>query len=258
MTVAVTQSLDAYFEFLLRQGDTALILGQRLSEWCGHAPILEEDIALANTALDLIGQAQMWLGLAADTEGAGRSSDDLAFRREVYDFRNLLMVERPNDDFAHTMLRQFFFDAFQVAWLGALKDSGKSQVSEIAQKSVKEALYHLERSRETVVMLGDGTQESHQRLSAALTQLWPFAGEMFVDDPVDHQMAKQGIAVLPSDLRDGWLSTIGATLTEATLDVPDMSFAHSGGRTGTRHTEHLGHLLATMQYLPRAYPDATW
>ena len=246
------------FEFLLRQGDNALVLGHRISEWCGHAPVLEEDIALANTALDLIGQTQMWLGLAAEVEGAGRSADVLAFQRDAWDFRNLLMLERPNGDFAQTMMRQFLFDAFQVPWLNALTTAQDARIGEIAAKAVKEARYHLERSSETVIMLGDGTEESHARAQAALDLLWPFAGEMFADDAVDTAMAQEGIAPLPSTLRATWDDTVAATLAEATLRAPETTFAHAGGRTGRQHTEHLGHMLAVMQFLPRAYPGTTW
>ena len=250
--------MDPLFAFLLRQGDNSLVLGHRLSEWCGHAPILEEDIALANTALDLIGQTQMWLALAAEVEGQGRSADDLAYLRDAWDFRNALMVERPNGDYAATMVRQFLFDAFQVPWLTALSESSDSRIAEIAQKSVKEARYHLERSRETVVMLGDGTEESHTRAQTALNMLWPFAGEMFVDDDVDQAMAHAAVAPAPSAIRAQWNETVQAAMAEATLTLPDSTFAHSGGRTGARHTEHLGHMLATMQVLPRSYPWATW
>ena len=250
--------MDPLFAFLLRQGDNSLVLGHRLSEWCGRAPILEEDIALANTALDLIGQTQMWLALAAEVEGQGRSADDLAYLRDAWDFRNALMVERPNGDYSATMVRQFLFDAFQVPWLTALSESSDSRIAEIAQKSVKEARYHLERSRETVVMLGDGTEESHTRAQTALNMLWPFAGEMFVDDDVDQAMAHAAVAPAPSAIRAQWNETVQAAMAEATLTLPDSTFAHSGGRTGARHTEHLGHMLATMQVLPRSYPWATW
>ena len=246
------------FEFLLRQGDNTLVLGHRMSEWCGVAPALEEDIALANTALDLIGQTQLWLGYAAETEGEGRDANDLAFLRDAYDFRNLLMLEVPNHDFGRTLLRQFLFDAFQVPWLTALQTSADQRVADIAAKSVKEALYHLERSAETVIALGDGTEESHARMQEALDYLWPYVGEMFADDAVDQAISEMGIAPLPSTIRSDWETTIGRTFGEANLKVPESEFAHKGGRTGFRHTEHLGHLLATMQVLQRSYPGATW
>ncbi len=246
------------FEFLLRQGDNALVLGHRTSEWCGTAPALEEDIALANTALDLIGQTQLWLAYAADVEGAGRSNDDLAFLRDVYDFRNVLMLEVPNEDFGRTMARQFFFDAFQVPWLSALQNSSEQRVSDIAHKSLKEAQYHLERSAETVIALGDGTELSNQLMQTAVNYLWPYTGELFGEDDTDVAMHSQGIAPLPASMRKAWNDTVFSTLNEACLTAPDDPFAHTGGRNGVRHTEHLGHMLAVMQTLQRSYPGATW
>ncbi len=250
--------MNHLFEFLLRQGDNALVLGHRTSEWCGVAPALEEDIALANTALDLIGQTQLWLGYAAEVEGAGRSANDLAFLRDVYDFRNLLMVEVPNEDFGRTLMRQFCFDAFQVPWLTALVSSSDTRVSEIAAKSLKEATYHLDRSAETVIALGDGTAESNAKMQDALEYLWPYTGELFADDATDEAMANAGVAPLPSGLRDTWLETVTQTLVAASLALPESTFAHVGGRSGARHTEHLGHMLATMQILQRSYPGAEW
>ncbi len=250
--------MSALFEFLLRQGDNALVLGHRLSEWCGRAPVLEEDIAISNTALDLIGQTQLWLGLAAEIEGEGRSADDLAFRRDVWEFRNLLLVERPNGDFAHTMVRQCMYDTFQVPWLAAMSASTETRVAEIATKALKEARYHRERSRELVIMLGDGSEESHRRAQTALDSIWPFAGEMFADDNVDKEIESAGVAPLPSSVRREWQDTLIILCAEANLTLPEGTFAHSGGRTGRQHSEHLGHMLATMQYLPRAYPDAIW
>ncbi|MEO0386187.1 MAG: 1,2-phenylacetyl-CoA epoxidase subunit PaaC [Pseudomonadota bacterium] len=246
------------FEFLLRQGDNTLVLGHRLSEWCGHAPVLEEDIALANTALDLIGQTQLWLALAGEVEGAGRSADDLAYRRDVWDFRCLLLLEQPNGDFGQTLMRQYLFDAFQVENLTALACSADARVAAIAAKSAKEARYHLDRSRETVIALGDGTAESHGRMQAALDLLWPFAGEMFQSDAVDQALAQAGVAPDPGTLRAAWDREVTETLESAMLARPSGDFAHRGGKTGARHSEHLGHMLATMQFLPRAYPDAQW
>lgn len=249
---------DALFQFLLRQGDTALVLGHRLSEWCGKGPALEEDIALSNTGLDLIGQTQMWLGLAAEVEGAGRTADDLAYFRDVYDFRNLLLVEQPNGDFGQTMMRQFLFDAFNVLHLDALQGSSNQQIMEIAAKSVKEARYHLQRSTEIVVALGDGTDESNTRMQAALDLLWPYVGEMFLEDGVEETLAGQGDIIAPSELRAPWDGHVLPTLKDAMLTVPDSDFAHRGGKTGMMHSEHLGHMLAIMQSLPRSYPDARW
>ncbi|MEM1302915.1 MAG: 1,2-phenylacetyl-CoA epoxidase subunit PaaC [Pseudomonadota bacterium] len=246
------------FEFLLRQGDNSLVLGHRLSEWCGIGPVLEEDIALANTSLDLIGQTRLWLSYAGEVEGAGRSEDELAYLRDAYDFRNALLLEVPNQDFGRTILREFFFDAFQLPWLHALTESSDERVAAIAAKSAKEASYHLERSAETVIALGDGTEESNARMAAALDYLWPFAGELMVDDEVDHAMADIGVAPRPSTLKPAWDATVNATLKDALLTRPDSNFAHAGGRNGVRHTEHLGHMLAQMQVLPRSHPGATW
>lgn len=231
-------------------GDNTLVLGQRVSEWCGHAPALEEDIALANTALDLIGQTQLWLGLAAEREGAGRTADTLAYHRDAWDFRNLLLVEQPNRDFGVTMMRQFLFDAWHLAALTALATHEDAEIAAIAQKSVKEVTYHRERSSDTVIALGDGTEESHARMQAALDRLWPYVGEMFSTDDDD----LTDMAALKSPF-DAYVETVFA---QATLTRPDSDFAHMGGKTGARHTEHLGHMLATMQVLPRSFPDAAW
>ena len=246
------------FEFLLRQGDSALVLGHRTSEWCGLAPAIEEDIALANIALDLIGQAKLWLEYASEEDGVGRSANDLAFLRDAYDFRNLLMLELPNEDFARTIMRHFLFDAFQVPWLEALSASSDQRVSDIAQKAEKEALYHLERSEDAVIALGDGTEESNQRMQKALSDLWSFAGEMFRDDDIDRAMHDVAIAPLPSTFQSIWKIKVHGTLQRAYLNPPTSECSHSGGRLGFRHTEHLGHMLATMQFLQRAYPGATW
>ena len=239
-------------------GDNTLVLGHRVSEWCGHAPVLEEDIALANIALDLIGQTQMWLGLAAEVEGKNRSADDLAMLRDVWDFRNVLLVEQPNGDFGQTMMRQFLFDAWHLAMLTALTQSTNEQIAGIAAKSIKEVQYHVERSGDTVIGLGDGTTESHQRMQQALDLLWPYVGEMFVADPVDDAMLAAGIAPDLAKLRAQYDVIATAVLDEATLRTPESGFAHKGGKTGFQHSEHLGHLLTQMQWLQRAYPDATW
>ncbi|PSL22004.1 1,2-phenylacetyl-CoA epoxidase subunit PaaC [Shimia abyssi] len=245
-------------QFLLRQGDNALILSHRVSEWCGHSPILEEDIALANTALDLIGQTQMWLGYAAEVQAEGKSADDLAFLRDAWDFRNILLVELPNGDFGRTLLRQFLFDAHQSVLMGRLIKSSDDTVAAIAAKASKEVAYHVERSADTVVGLGDGTAESHERMQAALDYLWPYVGEMFTSDDTDTAMAIAGIAPEPSTLRDEFHALVTRVLTDATLTIPGGRFSHKGGRTGEMHTEHLGHLLATMQWLQRAYPGCEW
>lgn len=248
----------ALFDWLCRAGDTTLILGHRLSEWCGHGPALEEDIALANIALDFIGHTQMWLGLAAEVEGKGRSADELAYRRDAMQFRNLLLVELPGKDLAVTTMRQFLFDAYHYELLGRLVDSASPRVAEIAAKAFKENCYHVDRASDLVVRLGDGTDESHDRMQSALDLLWPYAGEMFVSDDVDEAVARAGVAPRPDTLRDAWQARIDAVLAEATLTIPERSDSvHVGGKIG-RHTEHLGYILAEMQFLQRAYPDASW
>ena len=251
-------TLDPTFEFLCRMGDNALILGHRVSEWCGHAPVLEEDIALANIALDFIGQTQMWLGLAAEVEGKGRTADDLAMLRDVWDFRSALLVEQPNGDFGQTLMRQFLFDTWHLLMLQGLTKSSEPRIAEIAAKAVKEVQYHVERSGDTVIGLGDGTAESHVRMQDALNLMWPYVGEMFASDDVDAEMLSTGIAPDLAQLRIAFDAHVGAVMADATLTIPDSTFAHKGGKSGFQHTEHLGHILTQMQWLQRAYPRASW
>ena len=244
------------FHWLLRAGDNALVLSQRLSEWCGKGPVLEEDMALTNISLDLIGQATLWLSLAGKVEGKGRDEDALAFLRDVQDFRNLLLVEQPNGDYADTLMRQFFFDCWHYHQLQSLQESADLRVAEIAAKSIKEVAYHLRRSGDLVVRLGDGSDESHRRMQASADKLWAWTGEAFVDDDIDRQAAVDGVAPLPSTLRDAWLADVRHVFAEATLALPPAdAWMQSGGKQG-RHTEHLGYLLAEMQFLQRAYPGA--
>lgn len=247
----------ALFDYLLRLGDTSLVLGHRLSEWCGHGPAVEEDMALSNIALDLIGQARLLLTYAGEVEGAGRVEDDLAYLRDVLDYRNLLLVEQPNGDFATTIARQFLFDAFHVDLLARLAESRDERLAAIAAKSLKEVTYHLRHSSEWVIRLGDGTDESHARMQSALDALWMYTGEMFQVDAVDEAMASAGIGVDLEALKPGWDRRIGEVLREATLERPDDAWMHTGGKAG-RHGEHLGYLLAEMQFLQRAYPGAAW
>ena len=246
---------DSLFQFALRLGDDRLILGHRLSEWCGHGPILEEDIALANIALDFLGQATHALEIAAKAEGRGRSADDLAFFREGVEFRNLLLVELPRGDFAYTIARQFFFDAFSVHLMDALQKSSDAQIAELAAKAVKEDRYHVRHSAEWMVKLGDGTDESHSRLQAAVDDLWRFTGEMFLDE--DEAAVAAGIAPSLSTLKPKWDAVVDDVFTRATLKRPVDEVFMRGGRTG-KHTEHLGHLLAEMQIVARSHPGASW
>ncbi len=248
---------EPLFEYLLRLGDNCLILGHRVSEWCGHGPILEEDLALANVALDLLGQAKLWLSLAGEVEGSGRDADKLAFLRDARAFRNLLLLEQKNGDFAVTLTRQFFFDAWHYLLLRGLQGSPDGRIAEIADKSVKEVAYHLERSRDWMVRLGDGTEESHRRVQKAVDTLWSYTGEMFEADGVDAALVQSGIAVAPASLHAPWLDQVGATLARATLQQPELGWMQRGGKRGL-HSEHLGYLLAEMQFLQRAYPGVTW
>lgn len=249
---------EALFEFCCRMGDNTLVLGHRISEWCGVAPVLEEDIALANTALDLIGQTQLWLTLAGEIEGKGRDADALAYHRDAWEFRNLLLLEQPNGDFGRTMMRQFLFDIWHLMYLKALGNTPHDRIAAIAQKAVKEVTYHLERSADTVIGLGDGTEESHRRMQDALDRLYPFVGEMFIADEVEQSLMIEGVIPNASSMRADYDAQLSTYLAEATLTRPESDFAHKGGKTGFRHTEHLGHLLTTMQWLQRAYPGATW
>lgn len=248
---------DAFVDWLCRMGDNCLVLGHRVSEWCGHSPVLEEDIALANTALDLIGQTQLWLGLAGEVEGKGRTADNLAYLRDAAQFRNVLLVERPNGDFGQTLMRQFLFDAWHMEMLRALHGSSDKRVAEIAAKAAKEVAYHLERSADLVIRLGDGTEESHARMQKALNQLWPYTGELFMGDAVDQALADAGIAPAPDSLKAAWDRNVAEVMAEATLALPEGTFQHKGGKQG-RHTEALGFILADMQFLQRAYPGGTW
>ncbi len=244
-------------EYAMRLGDDSLILGQRLSEWCGHAPALEVDLSLANFALDLIGQATLLLGLAGVVEGQGRDADRLAFHRDVLQFRNCLLVEQPNGDFAQTMARQFLFSTYQYAMFEALARSTEPRLAEIAAKAVKEVRYHAELAAEWVIRLGDGTAESHTRMADGLDWCWRFVDELFQMDAVENELAARGIAVDKAALRPGFDAAVAAVLNAATLPAPVYPRAVTGGRKG-HHTEHLGHLLAPMQYLQRTYPDAVW
>jgi len=243
--------------YALRLGDDALIIGQRLSEWCGHAPALEVDLSLANVALDQIGQATHFLGLAGAIEGKGRDADALAFRRDVMDFSNCLLVEQPNGDFAQTIARQFLFSHYQELLYAALAASKDERFSAIAAKALKEVTYHATLASDWVVRLGDGAEESRARMIAGLDWMWRFADELFVMDDVDAAAIAAGVGVDKAALRGAWDQRVDAVLADATLERPPARRPVVGGRVG-RHSEHLGHLLSEMQFLQRAYPGATW
>ncbi len=245
------------FELILQLGDNALILGHRLSEWSGDAPVLEEDVALTNIALDLIGQARFWLTAAGKTEGLGRSEDDLAYHRDARDWRNLHLVELPNGDFAQTMLRQYFFDTYHLLLLEGLAAGRDSEISGIAAKVVKEVRYHLRHSRGWVIRLGDGTKESRARMQQALEVCAPCVPELFEADMCYLSLVEQKIAPDIQSLKPEWQRQTNQVLDEATLEMPEIGHAMSGGRQGL-HSEQLGYLLAEMQFLQRAYPGVSW
>lgn len=248
---------DLLFAYTLRLADDAAILGQRLGEWCGHAPTLEEDIGLANIALDHIGQARALYTYAGEVEGKGRDEDQLCFLRKEREFSNCLLVEQPNGDFAETIARQFFFSAFMLPFWEKMKASGDETLAAIAAKAEKEAAYHLRHSAEWVIRLGDGTQESHERMQDAIELLWPFTGELFEADDTVKALVAEGIAVDPASIRDEWRETVKKVLGQATLQMPEEGWAQTGGRSGI-HTEHFGHLLTEMQYMQRTYPGLKW
>ncbi len=245
------------FDYVLRLGDNALVLGQQLAALTGHGPVIEEDIATANIALDLIGEARLWLSLAGEIEGAGRGEDDLAFLRDEIDFRNVLLVERPNGDFADTMARQFLFDTWHEALLAELSTSAEPRIAAIAAKSRKEAAYHLSHSAGWVIRLGDGTDYSRARMGQAIAEAWPYSGELFEADTVEDELAAAGIAADPGCIRPLWHARVADTLARASLPVPAGGWMHSGGRRGI-HSEHMGRLLAEMQHIPRSHPGARW
>ncbi len=254
---AILKPDTARLDLALRMGDNALILAQRISAWCGHAPALEEDIALANVALDLIGQTKLWLGLAGEAEGTARSADDLAFLRDGRAFRNALLVEQPNGDFAQTLMRQYLFDAWHYPMLTALTQSSDGRVAEIAEKAVKEARYHLERSEDLVIRLGDGSSESHDRMQKALDLLYPFARDLTTPDAIDEGLAARGIAPDLRAIEKHYTVYLHGALAEATLAAPWDAAIRKGGKAGL-HSEELGYILADMQFLQRAHPGAIW
>jgi len=243
--------------YTLRRADDALILGHRLSEWCGHAPMLEEDMALANMGLDLLGQARELFSYAATVEGNGNDEDKFAYLRDVRQYRNLLLLEQPNGDFARTMVRQFFYAAFADLYWRAMMKSRDATLAAIAAKSEKESAYHVRHSSEWIVRLGDGTAESHARAQTAIDDLWAFTGEMFCYDHGERALIDAGIAVDPAVLRPPWLKLVSDIVSQATLDLPENNWMQQGGRNG-RHSEHLGHLLSELQSMQRTFPGATW
>jgi len=245
------------FSYVLRAGDNALVLGQRLAEVVTRAPELEEELANANFALDYIGQARLFYSYAGELEGEGRSEDDFAFLRDGHEFQNLLLLEQPNGHFGDIVVRQFLFESFYVLQLEALARCNETRVAEIAARAVKEIRYHLRHVSQWLVRLGDGTDESHERVQQSLEDLWRFTGEMFAGDEVDDAFQRDFNGPALRDIERTWNESVGAMLADATLERPDQRWMDGGGRKG-RHSEHLGYLIAEMQFLQRAYPGARW
>jgi len=247
----------ALFNYLLRLADNAAILGHKLSEWCGHGPELEEDIAIINTALDLLGHARSIYTYAGEVEGKGRDEDDIAFLRIEREYKNALICELPNGHYGDTIARQFLFDQFNYLVFSELVNSTDETVSAIAAKAIKEIRYHLRRSTEWTLRLGDGTEESHNRIQESFNDVWSYTGDLFVEDESDGLIVSAGIGPDLKIIRPIWREKVKAVLTEATLTTPEDGWMHSGSKEG-RHTEHMGHLLSELQYMQRAYPECEW
>ncbi|MHB8271498.1 1,2-phenylacetyl-CoA epoxidase subunit PaaC [Bradyrhizobium sp.] len=256
-TASIQVSETPLVLYALRRADDTLILGHRLSEWCGHAPMMEEDMALANMGLDLLGQARELYSYAAKVEAKGNDEDKFAYLRDVRQYRNLLLLEQPNGDFARTMMRQFFYAAFADLYWRAMMTSRDTTLAAIAAKSEKESAYHVRHSSEWIIRLGDGTEESHRRAQTAIDDLWAYTGEMFEADDSERGLIDAGIAVDPAALRPRWMETVSNVLREATLVLPKSDWMQQGGRNG-RHSEHLGHLLSELQSMQRTFPGAAW
>ena len=248
---------DALYNYCLRMGDDALILGHRLSEWCSRGPILEEDLALTNLSLDLIGRAQAIFTYAAELKGDNSTADDLAYRRSERHYYNHLLTEQPNGDFAHTIARQLFISAYENLFFEELKNSKDATLAAVGAKTLKEVKYHLLHASDWTIRLGDGTQESHERMQKAVNDLWMYTGELFEMNETDNLLLHDGLGVDLASLKTKWHNHIKEVLTEATINTPGETHMQSGGLKGV-HTEHLGHILSEMQYLQRAYPDAKW
>ncbi|MCB9365411.1 MAG: phenylacetate-CoA oxygenase subunit PaaC [Flavobacteriales bacterium] len=248
---------EALINYCLRLGDSSLILGQRMSEWCSNGPILEEDIAMTNIALDLIGQSRTMLTYAGKLEGKGRTEDDFAYKREEREFYNTLLSERPNGHFGDTVARNFLHSAFFYHLFQALKNSKDEMIAAHAAKSIKEVTYHLRHSSEWLVRLGDGTEESHNKVQESLNDMWEFTGDLFEMNEVDELLIKEGIAVDLTEIKKEWDKTVNQVIERATLNRPEECYMQTG-RLNAIHSEYLGHLIAEMQFLQRAYPEAQW
>lgn len=245
------------FNYIIQQADSCLILGQRLAEWCGHGPVLEQDIAMTNISLDLIGQARLLYQYAAEIQEEGKTEDDLAYLRDAWDFKNVLLVEQANGDFGKTIFRQFLYDTFSCFFYEELMKSTDERLASIAAKSHKETLYHMKWSGDWVIRLGDGTEESHDRIQQAVNELWSYKDEIVSANAVDGEAEKAGYGVSLDLIKNKRNEKIRSVLEEATLTIPEGDYAHMGGKEGV-HSENLGYILADLQFLQRAYPDNQW
>lgn len=253
-----TNNQTANQDYILHLADTNLILAQRICEWCGHGPILEQDIALSNIGLDLLGQTRSLYQYAAQTLADGRSEDDLAFLRSEREFKNLLLVEQPNGDFGYTVMRQFLYETYQLLLLDFLQNGKDKQLAAIAEKSLIETKYHYKWSAEWVIRLGDGTDESHSRIQQSLNDVWTFTGEMFIPTDYENNLIVEGFLPDYETLKSDWIKKVKSVLDEATLTMPDNTmWMQTGGKKGV-HSEYLGYILPEMQYLQRQYPGQTW
>lgn len=249
--------MESKQKYILHLADNALILGQRIAEWCGHGPVLEQDIALTNMSLDLIGQSRLYYQYLAELGGNGKTEDDLAFLRKEHEYLNCLLVEQPNGDFGKTIARQFFYDVFHILQLELLSRSNDEQLKAIALKSLKEVKYHLSYSSKWVIRLGDGTEESNMRMQKAVDSLWKYTGELFEWTDYENEAISAGILPEPDKLEDEWANKVHQVLHEAHLQVPELPYMQTGGKNG-RHTEHMGYILTELQYMQRAYPGLEW
>jgi len=249
--------MNSLFEYLLRLGDDSLIIGHRLSEWCGHGPILEEDIAMSNIALDFIGQSISIYEYASEIEDKGRTADDIAFLRFDREYKNLILLEQPNGDFGMTMMRQFLFDSYRKLLFESLINSSDDRISAISEKSLKETKYHLKHSSEWIIRLGDGTEESNKRIQDSLDKLWRYTSELFYEDGIDIELKSSKIIPPTKGLKEAWYNNVKEILSRATLTIPNNNWEYGEGRRGV-HSEHLGYILAELQYMQRAYPGMEW
>lgn len=253
----MTKEKNATVDYILQMADNTMILGQRLGEWCGHGPVLEQDIALTNIALDLIGESRVLYQYAAELEGNGKTEDDYPYKRDVRDWKNVLLVEQPNGHFGHTIARQFMFDCYHYYHLKAMTESNDERLAEIAKKTLKEATYHLKYSSEWVIRLGDGTEESHLKMQEAIDDRITYFDEAFIPSQIEKDLMDSGIAVNTEEIKALAWEKLKNVCQQATLQVPEVVYPQKGGKTGM-HSEHLGHILSELQFLQRAYPDSNW